>query len=534
MRKYLIILITFFAINLSFSQNELYIKGNDGTNPTLYVKGHSGTTPTLFVDGEIVNSNGDFKNDDGIIEVKGDFTNTVGAGASKYESTGIERFSGTSNQTISGTLNGTADGTLNGTTSAINQLYNVELDNNTTITLGSDVNNHKNGTTKFVGNTVLVTSGNTYYIRNADPTKFSGYGTSGDLSKFILGNLKRETSSGNAYELPVGYSSTNTAATGEGLQMATVTVTTASSNGAIEARFDNGSPSTVPIIICPGAPTLNATNVDVILDNGYWTIANSGANITEFEMTLDPADFTSLGSPTNLDYTIIQNGSGTGQDDCTGTLSAIPITHTGLTSFSKWEIGASNDGSPLPVQLIYLQANNIENRYIEVSWSTATEINNELFEVQRSLDGENFTKIGIVAGSGNTSAIKEYNFNDTKTKRNVVYYYRLKQIDFDGIFEYTYKVSASLDKINAEISVSPFIPNPSSANTHLEIIVNQDTEARIVMFNGIGQVIIKQVFNLNKGANILPFNLTNMSSGIYHTTIVIGDESFSRKINLSK
>lgn len=520
-------------INSMFSQNELYIKGNvaDPTKPTLYVKGNDGSNPTLYVKGEIVNDNGVFQNEDGDIELTGNWTNTVGAGASKYESTGEEKFSGTANQTITGTFNGTTDGSLNSTTSGINQFYNVKLVNNTTLTLATDVNVHSNGTTEFVGNTVVVTGTNVYYVRNSATGAISAYGAAGSTTKFFQGNLWRQAINGVSYDLPVGYSRASTGAFGEGIQLATINITAATGTGVIESRFNNGSPSTTPITICPGAPTPEARDVDDILNNGFWTIHNSGS-ITEFDITLAPADYTALATPG--DYTIIQDGNPTGFDDCTGALTGLPITHSGLSSFSKWEIGASTDGAPLPVELVYLDAYGVNNEFIQVAWETATEINNKGFDIQRSVDGISFEKIGFVEGNGNTTEVKNYTFDDKNVVQNTIYYYRLKQIDFDDNFELTYKVSASLKGIQEEIFVSPFIPNPTTTNSHIEIQVPNETTAKVVMFNGIGQVIYNNRVALDKGINVLPFDLNNLASGIYQTTITINEKTYSRKLLFNK
>lgn len=533
MKKYFYLYTLLIFANSLFAQNGLYIKDNvnDPTKPTLYVKGHAGATPTLFVNGEIVNDNGVFQNDDGVIELKGDFTNIIRSNG-KYESTGIEDFSGVSNQTISGVFNGSTSGSLNGVTSGINQLYNVQLNNSSTLTLGGDVYNHEDGSTAFVGNTVVLTGVNKYYIKNSDPSKLSGYGSTGDVVKFFEGELWRETESNNSYDLPIGASHLVSTAFGEGIQMASVNINQAIGKGALRAKFENGSPSATPIIICPGAPTEAAKDVDEILNNGFWNIINTDNNIVDFAITLSPADYTSLGTPG--DYTIIQDGGPTGVDDCSGAITGLPITQAGLSSFSKWEIGASTDGSPLPVELVYIDANAIDNEFIQITWQTASEINNDGFEVQRSLDGFEFETIGFVKGQGNSVNKNIYTLDDKNVKLNVVYYYRLKQIDFDGAFEYTSKVSESLNGIEGVIAVSQFIPNPTSSNSNVSITVNKSKLAKIIMFNSLGQMVLNLDIPLSAGSNLLPFDLNNLSSGIYQTNIFIEDESFSRKLVISK
>lgn len=534
MKKYLYFIIVLFYTNILYAQNELYINGHvsDSSKPTLFVKGNVGSVPTLFVKGEIINNQGVFQNDSSLIELTGNFTNTVGLGVSKYESTGIERFSGDSSQTISGVFNDTLTGYLNGDSSAINQLFQVEFAGDSTIILATNVNNHKYGSTTFTGDMIVLTGSNRYYIQNTDPSKLSGYGVSGDVTNFFQGELWREVKTGEAYDLPVGAAHSATSDFGEGVQMATVLVSSATKKGALQAKFENGSPSITPIIICPGAPTLEARDVDEILNNGFWTITNTENNISEYALTLNPADYTPLGTPG--DYTIIQNGSPTGIDDCSGALTNLPITHAGLTTFSKFEIGASTDGAPLPVELINLEAIAIDNQYVNVLWQTATEINNDGFEIQRSEDGVDFETIGFVEGAGNSTDKLAYIYSDRDVQANILYYYRLKQIDFDGSFEFSSKVSASLNNMVNDVVVSQFIPNPSNANAVLNIQVNQASLAKIVMVNSLGQLMLNIDLQLSEGSNTLPFDLKNLSSGLYQTNVFIGDESFSRKLIISK
>ena len=98
--------------------------------------------------------------------------------------------------------------------------------------------------------------------------------------------------------------------------------------------------------------------------------------------------------------------------------------------------------SILPVELKEFKIRK-ENENIILNWITATEINNDGFEVQRSVDGINFTKIGWVEGRGNSSFDTYYQYRDVELLDINVVYYRLKQIDFDGQYEYSKIVSAT-------------------------------------------------------------------------------------------
>lgn len=93
--------------------------------------------------------------------------------------------------------------------------------------------------------------------------------------------------------------------------------------------------------------------------------------------------------------------------------------------------GASLNCTPLPVELYYFEVTNKECFENILSWSTISELNNDRFEIEKSTDGLDFNRIGIIDGSGNSNSIKSYNFID-KNIKNIDSYYRIKQIDYDG------------------------------------------------------------------------------------------------------
>ncbi|MBL7801535.1 MAG: hypothetical protein JNL95_12520, partial [Chitinophagales bacterium] len=117
----------------------------------------------------------------------------------------------------------------------------------------------------------------------------------------------------------------------------------------------------------------------------------------------------------------------------------------GITSFSGGTGGYGFSGAPagLPVKLIDFTATAVENSYIRLDWSTALEINNAGFEIERSTNGADFAKIGWVKGNDNSTSTIAYSFDDKTAQPNIRYYYRLKQIDNGNVaFEYSNIVSA--------------------------------------------------------------------------------------------
>jgi YD repeat-containing protein len=139
----------------------------------------------------------------------------------------------------------------------------------------------------------------------------------------------------------------------------------------------------------------------------------------------------------------------------------------------------------LPVELLSFTGEKAENGNL-LEWITASELNNKGFDVERSENGENFEKIGFVEGNGTTLEIQNYDYLDENVISELTYY-RLKQIDFDGQFEYS-NVVVIYQSIKKETVKVSFYPNPTRENqiTTLEFdnILSKDLIYRIVGVDG--------------------------------------------------
>lgn len=203
---------------------------------------------------------------------------------------------------------------------------------------------------------------------------------------------------------------------------------------------------------------------------------------------------------------------------------------TGLNTFSGFSAGGNSAaGQPLPVKLIELTARAVNNEFIQVEWSTASEINNAGFEVQRSTNGREFTTVGFVAGSGNSTETKFYRFDDKNVKAGERYYYRLQQIDFDGAGELTNIVSAALaDK--SIIKWMQLVPNPAEQASSIVVSTNGDESVNIIITTIKGDVVLDKKEVLYGGINNIDLNLNGYTSGTYLVTVRSATETFSRRL----
>jgi hypothetical protein len=151
---------------------------------------------------------------------------------------------------------------------------------------------------------------------------------------------------------------------------------------------------------------------------------------------------------------------------------------------------------------------------VELSWSTATETNNQGFRIERMNAGGSFEEVGYVAGFGTTTEPKSYSFIDSKLEaRN--YIYRLKQIDFDGTFTYS-------DEVNVEVEI-PLVyaleqnyPNPFNPSTTIKYSISEDGFVKLAVYNLLGEEVNTLVNNEQKaGRYEIVFNASKLSSGVY-------------------
>ncbi|MEM6806341.1 MAG: T9SS type A sorting domain-containing protein [Bacteroidota bacterium] len=171
-----------------------------------------------------------------------------------------------------------------------------------------------------------------------------------------------------------------------------------------------------------------------------------------------------------------------------------------------------------PVEWLDFQAIE-ENGKVELNWLTATELNNAGFEIEVSADAQLFKKVGWVRGFGNSAEVKSYSFsvNDLNPGKN---YFRLKQIDFDGAFEYSKVIEASLSQgLAYNLNI---YPNPARSLVNFELELGKDVEEILLdIYNNTGQKV-KDYYQgpLNGNQSFrFPLETSSLTPGIYFLKI---------------
>ena len=174
-----------------------------------------------------------------------------------------------------------------------------------------------------------------------------------------------------------------------------------------------------------------------------------------------------------------------------------------------------------------------------LNWKTATETNNKGFEVERQVSSKQksvssqWEKIGFVGGYGTTTDPRSYSFTDQNLSSGN-YEYRLKQIDFDGSYEYSNIVEV---EVNAplQFALSQNYPNPFNPSTQIEYTIPEDGYVSLKVYNALGQEVANLVNGIQKaGSHDVTFNASSVSSGVYYYRIESGENVSVKKMMVIK
>ena len=169
--------------------------------------------------------------------------------------------------------------------------------------------------------------------------------------------------------------------------------------------------------------------------------------------------------------------------------------------------------TPLPVELTSFSANVVNGKII-VTWETATEINNAGFSIEKSADNKKYSELAFIKGKGTSTEKSSYTYID-KSVLSGKYYYRLKQVDFDGTYQYYKSVEIDLG-LPKNYSLDQNYPNPFNPSTTIRFALPANAKVNVKLYNTLGQEVANVINSeLNAGVHEVIFNASNFSSGVY-------------------
>ncbi len=208
-----------------------------------------------------------------------------------------------------------------------------------------------------------------------------------------------------------------------------------------------------------------------------------------------------------------------------GWLATVYANQNTPDSFTNIVFGTS----PLPVELVGFNVM-LKGESVEISWSTATEINNDYFTIEKSADAVNYEYVDEVTGAGNSNSLKTYNYIDDSFSDGVTYY-RLKQTDFDGEFIYFPPKSINQEELNDDFNIISVGPNPFSHKFSINIQSEKGGVAELTLSDLNGNNIHTSQIGINEGRTTYTYMQGGkLASGTYIINLLKEGKKLSYKI----
>jgi subtilisin-like proprotein convertase family protein len=211
-----------------------------------------------------------------------------------------------------------------------------------------------------------------------------------------------------------------------------------------------------------------------------------------------------------------------------GSVAGTTVTSTTTyTNFSPFTLGSITEFNPLPVGMLYFKAKKSGDIDALLEWQTEFEINSDKYELERSLNGKDFIKIGTIECQGKGA---KYHFLDEKIGENIqIAYYRLKSMDKNGLSIYTRIESVIFDQQDFEI-VS-IVPNPIKDDFEVAYTLPRDGKVQFILTDVLGRVVEERTLNGNLGLNTYKVTSTShLASSIYILSLQFEGKMVSKKV----
>ena len=245
---------------------------------------------------------------------------------------------------------------------------------------------------------------------------------------------------------------------------------------------------------------------------GVYVFKTSAADDDEVGLSVFDSD-----APQGMDFPILTVGplglGTTGDPVGIGSVAVRQGTNTPTGKIDGIRVSTSL-ADVIPVELVSFNAS-ANNSEVNLSWMTATELNNSGFSVERKTSSSNWQSIGFVKGNGTTTAANNYTFTDKNILSQTAYSYRLKQIDFNGSYSYSKVVQVSTNLIST-FELKQNYPNPFNPSTQISFSLAQNGLVTLSVFNLIGQEV-KTLINRNMeaGSHSITFDASGLPTGVY-------------------
>jgi hypothetical protein len=489
------------SVGSTFTGNSGYatVKGNfdiggSGSNTVDFLNDNTHSQPAIVIGNMTIRSGNTLRNNGTGFELQGNLTcnGTISYDASD---TRTLNFTGSIAQSIngSGTL-GIYNMTINKSSNDLTLNRAITVDNLLTFTSGRI----------FSTATNLLTINTNGSVASASNTSF----TSGPVRYVGL----------SAFTFPVGKQSS--------YQPLSISAAINTTSDFTSEYFIANPQTTFNNILGPGLYEINNCE--------YWTLVRNAGTETK-EVTLS---WTAVNACPNAyppaDLRVARWDTTMWLDEgniaYTGSIANGTVTSTTQTAYGAYTLAYID---PLPITLLNFTAEKNGNDVV-LKWTTASETNNDYFEILSSVNNDassdGFVSIGKVQGQGNSTQLNSYSFTDHRSAKKGTYYYRLRQVDFDGQYSFS-KIAALQFGNNGKFNLAGIFPNPFSENTTVQIYSDIATELSAQIFDAQGREIASMKFPVKKGMfSFNPEEKAPLANGVYLIRLTLGDEIISTRI----
>lgn len=243
------------------------------------------------------------------------------------------------------------------------------------------------------------------------------------------------------------------------------------------------------------------------------------------QVVIDPANATNAGRATQGTW-FIPNVTPPLVGASPGNFDGIPNDANGVQRNYALQMVAVLRSLPVTYGALALNA---DKDRLRLDWTTTEEAGNEGFAIERSTDGTSFEEIGFTPGRGTTGRPNDYTFADATVLPNVPYFYRLKQMDYDGGFAYSEVLSGML-RGEGNITAGSFSPNPTADLAWLPISLAKDGAVTLELFTTEGRRVRNLQTQLGSGSQRLELNVADLPAGTYVAVLRNGEETVRRRL----
>jgi hypothetical protein len=193
----------------------------------------------------------------------------------------------------------------------------------------------------------------------------------------------------------------------------------------------------------------------------------------------------------------------------------------------NFSISATNTVVVLPIELLFFNAK-FDGDDVKIDWTTASERNNDYFTIEKSIDGINFHEIVRQDGApdGNSTTGRNYSAYDPNPEAGLIYY-RLKQTDFDGTYEYSNVVSVVIED---EKDIFNIKPNPTQNSATVSYRCNTEETALLSVYDYNGRVVASKSISCTKGENNTEISMEDQPNGMYFVTVTANNKIYRTKL----